>query len=169
MKAIALAVAAFLILAIAGVGSALALQVVKGTTEVAVTPGQLFVVLLTAWPLIMAFMMMGLFLGAFLPNRRIAALVLAVIFIASYFGKNLAGMVESLEPIRPLSLFYYFDSSSAVFTEGVKASDVMVLLGAAAIFYVLALLSFQRRNVTVGAWPWQRGRARQHQEGEQAA
>ena len=56
-----------------------------------------------------------------------------------------------------------------MFTEGVKASDVMVLLGAAAIFYVLALLSFQRRNVTVGAWPWQRARVGQQQEGEQAA
>lgn len=36
------------------------------------------------------------------------------------------------------------------------ASDVLILVGAAVVFFILALVSFQRRNVTVGAWPWQR-------------
>jgi ABC-2 type transport system permease protein len=70
----------------------------------------------------------------------------------------MAGLVESLDPIKPLSLFTYFDSSETVFSEGVQASDVLILLGVAAVFFALALLSFQRRNVTVGAWPWQRAR-----------
>ena len=94
--------------------------------------------------------------GAYLPSRRTAALVTTVIFIANYFGENLAGFVESLDALKPLSLFSYFDSSATVFTEGVKAGDVGVLLGVAALFFGLALLGFQRRNVTVGAWPWQR-------------
>jgi ABC-type transporter Mla maintaining outer membrane lipid asymmetry ATPase subunit MlaF len=35
--------------------------------------------------------------------------------------------------------------------------DVLILLGMAAAFFALALFGFQRRNVTVGAWPWQQG------------
>ena len=104
----------------------------------------------------MAFLMMGLFLGALLPNRRTAAVVTTVIFIASYVGKHLAGLVSSLDSIKRFSLFYYFDSSATLFTEGVQASDVAILLVVAAIFLFLAVIAFQRRNVTVGAWPWQR-------------
>jgi len=158
MKAIAIAVASFLILVIAGFGNALVLDAIKATVEVDVTPMQLFVAVLSGWPITMAFLMLGLLLGAYLPNRRSAALATTVIFIASYFGENLAGFVESLDAIKPLSLFYYFDSSATVFTEGVKAADVGLLLGVAVLFFGLALLGFQRRNVTVGAWPWQRSR-----------
>jgi hypothetical protein len=39
-------------------------------------------------------------------------------------------------------------------------SAALVLLLMAAVFTALAVLSFQRRNLTVGAWPWQRGRVR---------
>jgi ABC-2 type transport system permease protein len=158
MKAVAIVVATFLILVIAGSGNALVLNWIKGTVDVNVTPAQLFIAVLNGWPITLAFAMMGLFLGAFLPNRRTAALVLTVIFIASYFGENLAGYVESLDFIKPYSLFTYFDSSTGVFKDGVQAGDVGLLIGVAALFFVLALLSFQRRNVTVGAWPWQRAR-----------
>jgi ABC-2 type transport system permease protein len=157
-KAIGVGVACFFALVIAGIGNALVLNVIKASTEVDITPLQLFVAVLNGWPITLAFLMMGLFLGAYLPSRRIAALVLTVVFIASYFGENMAGLVESLDPIKPLSLFTYFDSSETVFSEGVQASDVLILLGVAAVFFALALLSFQRRNVTVGAWPWQRAR-----------
>ena len=158
MKAMALAVAFFLILVIAGAGNALVLSAIKATFEVDVTAMQLFIVILGSWPLTIAFFMIGLFLGAYLPNRRSAVLVMTVIFVASYFGENLAALVRSLESIKPLSLFYYFDSSATVFTEGVKAKDILILLAVAAVFFLLALLSFQRRNVTVGAWPWQRAK-----------
>jgi ABC-2 type transport system permease protein len=100
--------------------------------------------------------MLSFFLGAYLPNRRVAAMAATVFFIASYFGEGLLGMVSSLERFRPLSLFFYFDSTSAIFTEGIAPGDVAVLLGAALVFFSLALLSFQRRDITVGAWPWQK-------------
>jgi ABC-2 type transport system permease protein len=81
---------------------------------------------------------------------------LTVIFVASYFGKTLTGLVDSLEGVRRLSVFTFYNTSVTVFSEGVQAGDTAILLGLAALFFVLALLSFQRRNVTVGAWPWQR-------------
>jgi ABC-2 type transport system permease protein len=148
-----------LVLAIAGLGNALVLNWVKTTIEVDVTASQLFIAVINGWPITLAFAMMGLFLGAYLPNRRSASLVLTVVFIASYFGENLAGYVESLDFIKPYSLFTYFDSSTDVFNKGVQAGDVGLLLGVAAVFYLLAVISFQRRDVTVGAWPWQKVRS----------
>ena len=44
--------------------------------------------------------------------------------------------------------------------EGVPADDVAILLGATVTVLGLALLSFRRRDVTVGAWPWHRAQAR---------
>lgn len=159
-KALAIGLATFLILAIAGAGSGLVLKGLKVSVEVNITFQQLFIAVINGWPLTIVIVMMGLFLGAYLPNRRMAALTLTVIFIASYFIEPLAIHVESLAPIRPYSLFTYLDSSSNVFRVGVHAKDVLTLLGVAAVFFVLALLSFQRRNVTVGGWPWQRATKR---------
>ncbi len=156
VKAIAMAVTAILILVIAGLGNGITLNASKASVEVDVTPTELFWATLSGWPITMAFMMIGLFLGAYLPNRRTAALTTTVIFLASYFGETLAGFAESLDAVKPFSLFTYFDSSSALFIEGVQASDVWTLLIVTAVFFGLALLAFQRRNVTVGAWPWQR-------------
>lgn len=158
MKALAIAIISFLILVITGVGNALALHIIKSWFEVDVLPLQFFVVILSSWPLMLAFIMIGLFLGAFMPNRRAASLTMTVFFIVSYFGKSLTGLLAALETIQHLSLFYYFDASATVFATGVRAGDVVVLLVVATVFLVLALLSFQRRNVTVGEWPWQRAR-----------
>jgi ABC-type transport system involved in multi-copper enzyme maturation permease subunit len=36
---------------------------------------------------------------------------------------------------------------------GVQASDVAVLIGAAAIFLILAVIAYHRRDITIGAWP----------------
>jgi len=156
VKALAIALVALIIMVIAGLGNMAVLQAVKATVEVDVTAGQLFVAVLNGWPITLAFMMLGLWLGAYLPNRRLAALALTVIFVASYFINSLGRLIDSLAGIRPFSLFYYLDTSTAVFKDGVQPRDVAVLLGVAAVFFGLALLSFQRRNVTVGAWPWQR-------------
>jgi len=157
-KAAAVSVAALLILAIAGVPSAFVLRAIKTSVEIDVTPVQLFWATLSVWPLTVTLLMLGLFLGAYLPNRRTAALVVTVVFIASYLGEMLTGFVQSLDFAKPLSLFYYFDSTAAMFSQGAQPRDLAVLFGLAALFFVLALLSFQRRDITVGAWPWQRAR-----------
>lgn len=155
-KALAMVLVAFFILVIVGLGCMLVLNAVKATTTVDVSPAQLFGAVLSGWPLTVAVMMLGLWLGAYLPNRRTASLTLTVLFVASYFGNSLGRMVDSLAALRRFTLFYYLDTSTTIFTEGVRAAHVAVLLGLAALFFALAVLSFQRRNVTVGAWPWQR-------------
>ena len=156
MKAAALAVVLFLILAIVGVGSALTLSIVKQTTEVDVTPIQLFVSLLGAFPLMLAFFSIGLFLGTIMPSRRVAVGVMTVVYIGSYLMQSVAALVESMAFLDAWSLFAYVDTTTSVFTDGIDASNVLILLAVSAVFFALALWRFERRNITVGAWFWQR-------------
>ncbi|MGA9533446.1 MAG: ABC transporter permease subunit [Anaerolineales bacterium] len=155
-KALAIALSTFIVLLIVSVADGFFLRALSSTVEVDVTSTQLFVAVLNGWPLMIAIAMIALFLAAYLPTQRSAVMIVTVVFVASYFGENLTGMVDSLEAIKPYSLFTYFDTSVSVFQEGVQASDVAVLLGVAAVFFTLALLAFGRRNVTAAAWPWQR-------------
>jgi ABC-2 type transport system permease protein len=159
VKAAALAIATFLMVVIAGIGYALGLAAISGQIETDVTSMDLFIATLSGWPITFAVTMMALFFGSYLPNRRIAAMATTVVFISSYIGALVTGMVDSLEALAPFSLFHYFDTTPALFTEGIQASDVLTLLLVSAVFFGLALLSFQRRNITVGLWPWQRSTA----------
>ena len=156
VKAVALGVALFLILAIAAAGGALTLAAIGSQVETAVTPMDLFFALLAAWPLAMAFGMISLFLGAFSPNRRTAAMLATVVVLASYLGSNLTGMISSLEAVEKFFLFHFFDATAEAFEHGQQTGDMLVLLAAALIAFGLAVFFFQRRNITVGAWPWRR-------------
>ncbi len=160
MKAAALAIASFVILAIAGVGSVIAFVWVRSSVATDVTGTQVYIAILSGWPITFALLMIGLFWSACSPNRLSASMATTIILLTSYFGETLAGMVKALEAIKPFSLFTYFDSSAALFSKGVQAGDVGILLGVAGLFFVFALFSFQRRDITVGQWPWQRATAR---------
>ncbi len=159
VKTLAIAVALFSILTIMGIICVITLTFVKQTVEVDITSGQLFVALMAAMPLMLSFTTITLFLSSLLPSRRLALGVMAVFYLASYFAESMSVLVESLEFLKTFSLFNYFDTSTNVFTEGVKLSDVTVLLVVSLIFFALTIVSFQRRNITVGQWSWQRGQA----------
>lgn len=154
-KAMALSVVVFFIMIIAGTGNACILAGIKAHNPIDVTPFGLFAALLSNLPLALAFIMIGLFLGSTMPNRRSAATAMAVFFVASFFGENIAAMVKFLKPIKYLSLFNYYDTTERIFSDGARLSDIVILLAVAVVFYVLALIFFKRRNITVGAWPWQ--------------
>lgn len=157
-KAVALSVVIIFLLTIVAIGNAVLLEIIKFDTQINITPLGLFVALISSLPLAVGLIMIGLFLGAILPNRRIAATVMAVYLTASYFGENIAVIAKSLKSIKYFSLFNYYNTTATIFSDGPKLSDILILLGIAAVFYVLALIFFNRRNITVGAWPWQRGK-----------
>ncbi len=157
-KAVALSVVILFLLTIVAIGNAVLLVIIKFDTQINITPSSLFVALISSLPLAVGLIMIGLFLGAILPNRRIAATVMAVYLTASYFGENIAVIAKSLKSIKYFSLFNYYNTTATIFSDGPKLSDILILLGIAAVFYVLALIFFNRRNITVGAWPWQRGK-----------
>ena len=158
VKAIAHGIALFLILLIVGIVTTIVFLGIESQVETSLTAWDVFWSLLYLWPIVMAFGMISLFLGTFAPSRRIAALIATVVVIVSYFGNNLSSQILTLESIQPLFLFYYLDSTAALWENGPQASDVLILLGIGLVAFLLALFFFQRRDVTVGAWPWQRGK-----------
>ncbi|MCP4357695.1 MAG: ABC transporter permease subunit [Chloroflexi bacterium] len=158
-KGIALGVALFLILSLQGIVSAAVFLAIKDQIAATTLTGtDVFMAMVSAWPVVFAIAMISLFLGTLCPRRRIAALIGTAVVIISYFGSNLTGQVSSLENLEPFFLFYYFDATATAFTDGQEAGQVTALLGIALVAYGLALFFFQRRNITVGAWPWQRAK-----------
>ncbi len=157
-KASAMIVATALILVISGFFVMAGVAFVGSQVEIEITPMDSIPAIWNSFPITICFLMINLFLGASLPNRRIASTIGTVVIIFSYFGTNLSGLIESLEPLGPFLPFYYYDSTAAVFTGGVDWGNVRILLIAALVFLVLAIIAFQRRNLTVGAWFWQRAR-----------
>lgn len=155
-KAIALSLALVLILLIVGLAMAISMNSLPEDIDTGgVGPGDMIVTALAILPLVLFFAMLSLFLGAIMPNRRMASITATVFLVASYFGNNLASMVGWLERIQPLFPFYYFDSANLL-KEGPNTQDTLILLAGGVVGLILALVFFQLRNVTVGAWPWQR-------------
>lgn len=157
-KALATAVALLLVLAIVGLAAVGVLLSIQDQIETSATAVDMFLSALYMWPLVLVVAMISLFMGAYLPNRRTAALVATVIFVANYFGNSLANLYDSVEPIKPIILFNYYDTAPAVLTEGQATADTAVLLATSFVLFLLAVWAFQRRNITVGAWPWQRAK-----------
>lgn len=145
------AIYTFVSLVSLGVFSAIESQI-----ETELSAGQLFVAVLSGWPLVFAVGMLGLFLAAFCPRRRYASIISGVILIVGYMGNNLAASTELIEPFEPLFLFSYLDATGTGVLEGQAAGDVLTLLAIGVVSLGLAVVFFERRNLTVGLWPWQR-------------
>jgi len=155
-KAIALGLALLLILLIVGMAMAVTVNTLPANIDTGgVTSGDMILAALAVWPLVAFFAMLSLFLGAFMPTRRMAAIVATVLLVFGYFGNNLANLVDWLGRIQPLLPFYYFDGPDLM-KNGPDLRNIIILMAAGAISLTLALVFFQLRNVTVGAWPWQR-------------
>lgn len=157
-KAIATGIALLVILSIVGLAAALTLASISSQITTEVLPLDVFASLLGAWPLTMGFAMISLFLGAFTPNRRIASAIATAVVLISYLGNNLTGMIESLENLKWIFLFHYFDASANALLNGQMGSDVVTLLLFSLAAFGLAAFFFQRRDITVGVWPWQKGK-----------
>jgi ABC-type transport system involved in multi-copper enzyme maturation permease subunit len=56
--------------------------------------------------------------------------------------------VDVLKPYRPIALFHYYDSSGALFGS-INWGDVGILLVLTALFFIIALFAFQRRDIAV--------------------
>ncbi|HEY62410.1 MAG TPA: ABC transporter permease subunit [Anaerolineae bacterium] len=162
-KSIALIITVLLIMLFTEVGGLLSLYLVLQQVNVDVSTFQFAIVIINALPITYFFMMLGLFLGAFLPTRGAASMMATAILIISYLGNNLFRLVESLQEWRRFFPFYYYDSTTRVFQEGIQIGDVLILLSGALLFWLLAIASFNRRNLMTHAWFWQRPYPSKHQ------
>ncbi|MCL4869884.1 MAG: ABC transporter permease subunit [Anaerolineae bacterium] len=157
-KAIALTVSFILIFLVVAVVSWLVFLAIESQIETDLEGINLFMAVLSGLPLAFAVGMISMFLAAFCSTRRVAAMIAAAILISSYFGTNLANASPVLEPFAPLFLFNYLDASSQAVAEGQQVGDMVVLITIGLVAFILALVFFQRRDLTVGIWPWQRAK-----------
>ena len=158
VKAIALGVSLLLILLFVAATTTIVFLAIESDIETSLVWWDVVWSLLYTWPIVMAVGMISLFLGAFAPRRRIAALIGTVVVIVSYFGSNLSSQVSTLETIQPLFLYHYLNSTAGLYETGPDSSDILILLGIALVAFTLALAFFHLRDITVGTWPWQRAR-----------
>ena len=155
VKAIALSFALFAILVIVSLVSAVVFIAIESQVDSETTVTKMITGVIATWPLTFAFAMISMFLAAFCSRRRIAALIATALVIISYFGSNLASMVSAIEPLKPFFLHTYLDATGNSVIEGQDLGDVFVLISVGLVSFALTLLFFQRRNITVGMWPWQ--------------
>lgn len=158
MKTVALSLVVLLIMGIMGLGNAITLSIVSQSAEVDATPLQLFVGLLGSYPMLLVVLTMGLFFGAILPSRRMAIAIMIFFYLGSYVLNSIAMMIEAYSWLKTISLFAYVNSTATVFSKGHDLGNMLILFVVALLFFVLAMWSFQGRNITVGQWPWQRGK-----------
>ena len=121
--------------------------------------GSIFLAIVAALPLLAFLAAAALFLGAFLATRSAASGLSIALLISSYLTNNLFGQIESLKDFKFLSPFHYFDATETAFTQGPAAGDLLTLSGLTIALLLLAIISFQRRDLMVHAWFWRRPRS----------
>lgn len=99
-------------------------------------------------PITLASGALALMLSVVLRSKRLATTIALVVVIGSYFLESLGKTVDVLEPYRPLALYHYYDSTAALF-EGINWGHAGIMLGLTALFFAVALVAFQRRDIAV--------------------
>ncbi len=110
--------------------------------------GRLALATMNIVPITLAGGALALMASVLFRSRRLANMVALVVIIGSYFLESLGKTVDVLEPYRPIALFHYYDSSAALL-QGIKWGDVGILLALTALFFVISLFAFQRRDIAV--------------------
>ena len=157
-KALALVISTVLIYLIVSIASWLVFLGIKDQIETDLVGLDMLIAVMSSWPLVFAMSMLAMFLASFCSNRRSATMISTAILVVSYFGSNLAGSTPLLEPFEPFFIFTYLDGTGRAVAEGQDIWNVMVLLTIGVVAFELTLIFFQLRKLTVGAWPWQRGK-----------
>ena len=157
-KALALVISTILIYLTISIASWLVFMSIEGQIETDLVGLDIFFAVMSSWPLVFAMSMIAMFLAAFCSKRRIATMIATVVLVISYFGSNLASSSPLLEPFEPFFLFSYIEGTGKAVAEGQEIWNVMVLVTIGVVAYEMTLVFFQIRKLTVGAWPWQRGR-----------
>jgi beta-exotoxin I transport system permease protein len=110
--------------------------------------GELAVATLNLVPLIAFFEAFSLWAGVTLPSRGLATGLTVALAVVSYFVFYLANIVDALQPLQQLSVFYHYHGTE-VLTDGVHWGGVAILVALYVLFSGWTLLSFQRRDLGV--------------------
>jgi ABC-2 type transport system permease protein len=89
---------------------------------------------------------LALTLGCSSHNRGFSIGATSALGVAAYFLNALAPVVNALEPLQKLSLFYYYIGADPL-SNGLDPVHVLVLLGLTVILLAVALLTFNRHDL----------------------
>ncbi len=88
----------------------------------------------------------ALAISAHTGNRAAAIGVPIALMVVMYLADALSAIIDAMNTIRPLSLFRYYMGDDPL-RFGVNAGDALILGGVAAVFLVLSLIAFERRDL----------------------
>jgi ABC-2 type transport system permease protein len=94
----------------------------------------------------LAFGAIALAISALSGNRAAAIGVAIALMVVMYLIDALAAIVDGLNAIRPLSLFRYYMGNDPL-RNGLSLADAGVLAAVAAVFLVVSLVAFDRRDL----------------------
>jgi beta-exotoxin I transport system permease protein len=116
--------------------------------------GRMLLAALNMVPLALLFLTLSLWAAAALPSRGAAAAVSIGAVVVTYFLNMLGASIATLETPRKLSPFYWSDASRILLHGSLDWERLAGMLACAALFLLLALWSFQRRDISGGASEW---------------
>ncbi len=134
-----------------GAGYALTTNLIGVDTNL--TAVELLAAGLNLWPIMLVVGMFSFFLGAYLPSRRPCWIIATILLIVTYLLNNFSAVLPDLDKAAMFSPFRYYNSG---LNEPIYAVENVTLFLIIGVCLLLAILAFQRRDVTVGLWPWQR-------------
>jgi ABC-2 type transport system permease protein len=145
VKAVATAISALLIAMLGFLGFAVTVPIV----DIDIGVGDTFVASANLLPITLLFYAVSLWLGAVAPSRGIAAGIAVGLVTLGYFANTIAAGVDVLSWMKYGSPFYYYGAGLPL-VDGIDWPHAGLLLGVAALFFVLALRTFDSRDVTIG-------------------
>lgn len=89
----------------------------------------------------------GLFCSAIFRSRKTAALVATAVTVVSYMLNSLTEFVEDLVAWSVVSPMYYYGWGAPLLFP-MKWDHALILISAGALFFMLAVVAFQRRQIT---------------------
>ena len=92
---------------------------------------------------------LALALGALTGLRSVSVGVVTFVAAGSYLLNALGSLVESLDALKPLSPFYYYNTSNPL-RNGLDFEHALILGGLAVVFMGIGLLAVRRRDLGVG-------------------
>lgn len=90
----------------------------------------------------------ALAVGALTGRRGVALAVTAVIAVFGYIGNTVAAGIDGLSWLQDISPFFYYSGGEPL-RNGMQWGHAAVLLGISAVLVLVAMISFNRRDVGV--------------------
>lgn len=146
----ALVLGAVIVTLIAGVGF---LLIVPFVDTGSVGAGETFLACFILLPPTLAVAGVALLLSTIAPSRGVAVGVVSAYVVAAYLAASLAQLTSFTEWLRYLSPYYYAGGET-VLIDGAVWWHQLLLLVVAGATGVLAMHSFEEREIGLGRWQW---------------